>query len=184
MNQKATQNEFMRSIRIYWHNLQQLIIRPDQFYLTRKPSANWRLRLLSCLPPILLSASLFALIAGKPWLASIYIVGAYAGIGILIVMERYVLRIFDQRKSFSEMVDVVATTAPAFVLGWIPQYGVPLVCLAVGYWNWLALSRQFKLEPGPALLGTALPVVIFAGILLLGALAASWFSSVVQMFAH
>lgn len=184
MNQSVKQNDFLKPVRIYWHNLKQLIIHPKQFYLTRNPSANIEFRLLSCLPPILLAAILTGLIARSIWPGLLYLSVAYVGMSALVVIERYVLLFFEEDRSFAEILDIVATTAPAFVLGWIPQFGLPAVCLLAGFWNWKALSNQFKMEPGSALAGTALPVVLFGGLLLFLAFIASWLSAIGQMFMH
>lgn len=163
----------MQPIQKYWHQLKQLIMRPNQFYSNRKPQTEWKTMAFYVLPPALLLGIAAGLIQHNWLLGVANFVGAYVGVAVLTAIERYIIMFFGEKRSFEETGDLICTTAPALILGCIPQYGLPAVLLLSGFWNFRGLVRQFKMDPNAALAAVGLPIAatgmtMFVLVLIIG----------------
>jgi hypothetical protein len=150
----------IQSVKKYWLLLKELTMHPERFYANRKPQTEWKVMSMYVLP----SAIVLALAAGliqRNWVMGLaHFASAYLGLALLTVIERYIIMFFGEKRSFEETADLICTTAPALILGCIPQYGLPMALLLSGYWNYRGLVRQFKMDPNAALAAVGLPITL------------------------
>lgn len=178
-----------KALTIYWPDLQTLVKTPKVFFLKRKPLTDqphivYKVCAIRILVPVLIFAVLDGTIRHSIVIGLIDLLAGYLFFYLLGYLQKYILWAFEEKKTFLECLDLVACMAPAFVLAWIPAYGIPISVLIIGYWSYLGLSCQFKMNQHAALAAAGLPVVLTGGALLAVTFIGAWVSAAFSLMGH
>lgn len=143
----------------YCLSVRQLILHPTEFFAVKR-EPTYGEELLASAPAIALFILGLLLTGENLWLAPIYVLAAYAGIAAWATALKYIIIVFGEKRRFGETLQIASGSSLALAIAWIPQYGLPLAYLLVGFWSYKGLIGAFKMHSGAALAATFLPVVI------------------------
>lgn len=152
--------DFKVSVGEYVHAVRSLFTEPTEFFEKAAAPPDFRLLLLFALPPVLIYAVVQGLVVKNPLLIPLYLIAAYAEIGVWMVALKYVVILFGERRTFNETLFIAVSAANVFAVAWIPVAGAPLAVLGAGALTMLGLMHGFKMHYGAALTAVALPLVV------------------------
>jgi len=137
-----------------------LLTAPGEFFAGGRGMPGCRRKLVFALPPVLVYAAATGAVLHNAIWTPVYLVAAYAYIGVWALTLRYVLVPFGEKRSFEEALYIAVCASPAFLIAWVPVVGGPVAALAAGLLTILGLVHRFKMHGGAALAVVTLPVVL------------------------
>jgi len=159
-----------------------LLLKPQEFFADTLPLKNYKEKLLFVLPPALVFAVGMAFQTSNPLAVVLYLVGAYAGLGLWTVALKYVLVVFGEKRTFEDALHISSCAAAPLAVGWIPLVGIPVMYVLVSLFTFFGLVFYFKMDKGAATAALTLPVVVlgFGGAVL--SMVFLWLASISTLF--